>query len=205
MGKESFYHKPFGETSGSDSSKNVVITPIAANLVRLMAQARQDVERRGSTEFYPQWWMYDKISQVVSFNSPHWRRRVQSEEFQRFAQRLGINTSNINLRSEISDEELEERQHFFRDIATAYGIAAYSQFTPRQKDQFREELREEITELNFGNVTLNEQQRELLRDITTATNTPFNPNYEEYHFATVLNKPDITEEEMQEDPRYDTW
>ena len=204
MGKESFYHKPFGETSGSDSSKNVVITPIAANLVRLMAQARQDVERRGSTEFYPQWWMYDKISQVVSFYSPHWRRRVQSEEFQRFAQRLGINTSNINLRSEISDEELEERQHFFRDIATAYGIAAYSQFTPRQKDQFRENLRLDSRELNISSVTLNEQQREILSHIGTATNTPIDPDQEEYQYATILTQPEITEEELEQDPRYNT-
>ena len=96
--------------SQCDSSRigmATVINPIAASLVRLMEQARQDVEKRGSTEFYSQWWMYDKISQVVSLYSPDWRRRVQSDEFQRFAQRVGIDNVTINLRSDLSDTELD--------------------------------------------------------------------------------------------------
>src|SRR6266536_2251161 len=76
-----------------------------------------------------------------------------------------IETDNINLRPELSDEELEERQQFFWDIQRAYGIAAYSQFAPRQKNVFREELQQDRRELNIGNVTLSEPQRQVLIQI----------------------------------------
>jgi len=194
----------FVESTGSDLARNTPLPPIAANLVRLMEQAREERQEQGYTEFYPQWWMYTKGLELVNDYSPYWRRRVQSEGFQRLAQKEGIHVEDINLRSEISDEGLEERQQFFRDIATAYGIAAYAEFTPRQKNRFREELREDIQDLNIGNVTLNEQQRELLTQIGTATNTPIDPDQEEYHYYTVLTQPDITEEEMENDPRYNT-
>jgi hypothetical protein len=90
------------------------------------------------------------------------------------------------------------------DVSRAYGIAAYQQFTPRQKDQFRENLRLDIRDLNIGSVTLNEQQREILTHIGTATNTPIDPDQVEYQYATILTQPDITEEEMEQDPRYNT-
>ena len=194
-----------GERRGSDHSKNTLTSPLAANLVSLMEQARQNVLQRGSSEFYPQFWMYDKISGIVNDYSPDWRRRVQSEGFRRFAQRTGINIHDINLRSELSDNELEERQQFFRDIANAYGIAAYLQFTPMQKDQFRGELRENIRYSDIANVTLTEQQRVVLQYIASATDTPVDPDQEKYSFDTVLTQPEITEEEMLKDPRYDTW
>src|SRR6266496_983698 len=129
-----------GERRGSDQSKNTLTSPLAANLVRLMEQARQAIERRGFTEFYPPFWMYDKIGEVIGDYSPHWRRRVINEK--EALQKEGIDTDNINLRPELSDEELEERQQFFWDIQRAYGIAAYSQFAPRQKNVFREELQQ---------------------------------------------------------------
>src|SRR5207245_3297819 len=135
--------------------------------------------------------------------SPFWRSYFKSEGGKRFARQEGLDPY-INLRSEISDEGLEERQQFFGDIATAYGIAAYRQFTPRQKHRFREILREDITNFNIGNVTLNEQQRELLTQIATANNKPIDPDQAEYHYYTVLTQPDITEKEMEEDPRYFT-
>src|SRR5258708_28540974 len=116
MGKEQFYHRPFGETSGSDQSKNTVISPLAANLVRLMEQARLARERRGFAEFYPPFWMYDKIDMISQDYSPEWRIHVQSEGFKSFAQRAGINTDTINLRNELSDDELVERQQFFRVV-----------------------------------------------------------------------------------------
>ncbi len=171
-----------------------------------MEQARQAIERRGDTEFYPQFWMYDKIGEIVSDYSPEWRIYVQSEEGKRGLQKAGINTDNINLREKISDEGLEERQQFFRDIKWAYGIAAYLQFTLRQKDVFRENLRGWIQVVpNIGNVALNEQQRTVLTQIASATNTPVDPDQKIYHFDAVLSQPEITEEEMDEDPRYDTW
>ncbi len=194
-----------GEQRGSDQSKNTLISPLAANVVRLMEQTRQAIERRGDTEFYPQFWMYDKILSIVNDYSPDWRRRVQSEGFRRFAQKTRNNINDINLRGELSDNELEERQQFFRDIATAYGIAAYSQFTPMQKDQFRDELKEDLRNSNIGTVILTEQQRVVLQHIATTTNTLVDPDQEEYDFDTVLIQPEITEEEMDEDPRYDTW
>src|SRR5207248_3133907 len=115
-----------GERRGSDQSKNTLISPLAANLIQLMEQARQARERRGFTEFYPPFWMYDKISNIVNDYSPHWRRRVISEK--ETLQEEGISTDNINLRPELSDEELEVRQQFFCDIQLAHGIAAYPQF-----------------------------------------------------------------------------
>jgi len=160
----------FAESNGGDLSRNAPIHPIAANLVQLMEQARQNRERQGLTEFYPQWWMYTKSLEV--------------------AVEMG--------------ERNDEVRHSIADISTAYGIAAYAQFTPRQKDQFRENLRLDIRDLNIGNVTLNEQQREILTQIGTATNTPIDPAQEEYHYYTVLNQPDITEEEMEQDPRFNT-
>lgn len=194
-------YQQFGERSGNALSGSAVMSPVVVNLLGLMEQARQTVERRGFTEFYPPFWMYDKLLEVAAEYSPAWRERVKSESFQRFAQKVGINTDNINTRDEISDEGLEERQQFFGDLATAYGIAAYSRFTPRQKDRFRQYLRE----LNIGSVTLSERQREVLGYITTATETPFNSNQTEYEFATVLTQPEITEREMEDDPRYNTW
>ncbi len=195
-----------GERKESDQSKNALISPLAANLVRLMEQARQERERRGFTDFYPPFWMYDRIDIVRQDYSPKWRIHVQSEEFKRFAQREGINTDNINSRNELSDEELVERQQFFKVTQWVYGIAAYPQFTPAQKNEFRKELRR-ATELCIipDHLTPTELQRQLLTDITTATNTLFNPDQEEYHVSTVLNQPEITEEEMLEDPRYGTW
>jgi hypothetical protein len=199
------FYQQFGEPSESGQQENAVINPIAANLVRLMEQARQARERRGFTEFYPPFWMYDRIGLVVAEYSPSWRRRVQSEEFQRFAQKEGINIDDINLRSEISDEGLEERQQFFSSIQLAYGIVAYPQFTPCQKNVFREELRETIRISNTGNVNLNEPQRELLTQIAIATKTAIDPDQGMYDFDTVLKQPEITKEEMLENPRYDTW
>lgn len=76
---------------------------------------------------------------------------------------------------------------------------------PRQKDRFREELRDQIRVENIGNVTLNEHQRQVLTQIAQATETPVNPDQETYHFYTVLKQPEITEEEMEQDQRYSTW
>jgi hypothetical protein len=190
-----------GERRGNVQQGGAVMHPLARNLIGLMEQARQARERRGFTEFYPPFWMYDKISYMVIDYSPDWRRRVLSGALER----EGINTSNIDVRPELSDQDLEEREQFFRGIAKAYGIAAYSQFTPRQKNVFRDELRKNIRNLNIGNVTLTEQQRVVLQHIAEATNTPINPEQETYHYYTVLQQPDITEEEMREDPRYGTW
>ena len=192
--------EPFAEGSGGDLSRNGPMSPIAANLVRLMYQAQEARQAQGYTEFYPQWWMYTTSYEIISEYSPSWRRRVLSGALET----EGITTDTIDVRPELSDQDLEARQQFFRDIFTAYGIAAYSQFTPRQKDRFREILREDITEFNIGNVTLNEQQRELLTHIGIATNTPIDPDQETYHYYTVLTQPEITEEEMELDPRYDT-
>jgi hypothetical protein len=194
-----------GERRGSNLPGNQIISPLAANLIRLMEEAREQVLRRGSTEFYPPFWMYDKILEIVNDYSPHWRSRVQTEDFKRFAQKVGKNIEDINLRPELSDEELDQRQHFFSAIQTAYGIAAYPHFTPRQKNRFREILREDIRELNIGNVMLSEQQRQVLTQIAAATGTPIDPDQETYHYHTVLRQPDITEQEMREDPRYGTW
>ena len=165
------FYQQFGETSGSRESRNTVIPPLAANIVRLMEQAQEGVRRRGFTEFYPQFWMYDKILEV--------------------SVEMGIR--NAEVRNAIAD------------VSTAYGIAAYPQFTPRQKDQFRTNLRQDIQTLNIGSVALNGQQRELLQHLTTATNTPINPDQAEYDYNTVLAQPEITEEEMAKDPRYNTW
>jgi hypothetical protein len=190
-----------GERRGSDLSGNAVMPPLVMNLVRLMEQARQEVLRRGSIEFYPPFWMYNKIAEITNDYSPHWRRRVLSGALEQ----EGINTGNIDIRPELSDQDLDERQLFFGDIAKAYGITAYSQFTPRQKHRFREELREDIREFNIGNVILNKQQRKVLVYIATATNIPINPDQETYHYYTVLQQPDITEKERKEDRRYFTW
>ena len=171
-----------------------------------MEQARLARERRGFAEFYPPFWMYDKIDMISQDYSPEWRIHVQSEGFKSFAQRAGINTDTINLRNELSDDELVERQQFFRVVQWVYGIAAYPQFTPAQKNEFREELRRSIERgIIPDQLTPTELQRQLLTDITTATGTPFNSDQEEYHVSTVLNQPEITEEEILEDPRYDTW
>src|SRR5947199_7187208 len=118
----------FAEGKGSDLSRNTPLPPIAANLVRLMEQAREERQAQGYTEFYPQWWMYTKSLEVA------------------------VEMGNRN----------DEVRHMIADISTAYGIAAYPQFTPRQKDQFRENLRLDIRDLNIGSVTLNERQREIL-------------------------------------------
>ncbi len=203
VGKEVFYQHQVdvgvpadpgrnGERQGSDVQANALISPLAANLIHLMEQERQRVLARSEySEFYPQWWMYDKISNIASDYSPRWRRQVLGEK--------------EALRHELSNEELDERQQFFRGIQIAYGIAAYPQFTPRQKDAFREELREDIRDFNIGNVTLSEPQRQVLSIIATATETPIDPDQETYHYYTVLQQPDISEKEMEEDPRYDTW
>jgi hypothetical protein len=191
-----------GERRESVQQGGAVMHPLALELVRLMEQARQKVLRRSEySQFHPPFWMYDKISYMVIDYSPHWRRRVLSGALER----EGINTDDIDVRPELSDQDLEARQQFFSGIATAYGIAAYQQFTPMQKNQFREELRGDIREFNIGNVTLTEQQRVVLQHIAEATNTPINPEQETYHYYTVLQQPDITEEEMREDPRYGTW
>lgn len=195
-----------GERRQNTLSGGAVMSPLVANLVGLMEQAQQARERRGLfTEFYPQFWMYDKIVEVAGDYSPSWRRYVQSEEGSRSLREEGINPDNINTRDEISDAGLEERQQFFSDIATAYGIAAYDQFTPRQKNRFREILRNDITVLNIGDVTLNEHQRIVLSQIATTTNTPIDPTQETYHYYTILQQPNITEKEMEQDPRYNTW
>jgi hypothetical protein len=192
-----------GERSGSDQPKNEVISPLAANLVRLMEQARQAIERRGDTEFHPPFWMYDKISSIVNDYSPDWRRRVISRK--ESLQKEGINSDTINLRTELSDEELEERQYFFEDIQWVYGIAAYPQFTPRQKNVFREDLQGWQDVVDIRSVTLNEQQRTVLAQIASATHTPIDPDQEEYSFDTVLSQPEITKEEMRKDHRFYTW
>jgi len=160
----------FAEINGSDLSRNTPIPPIAANLVRLMEQAREVRQEQGYTEFYPQWWMYTKSLEVAV---------------------------------EMGDRN-DEVRHTIADISTAYGVAAYAQFTPRQKDQFRENLRLDRRELSISSVTLNEQQREILSHIGTATNTPIDPDQEEYQYATILTQPEITEEELEQDPRYNT-
>lgn len=160
----------FAERSGGDLARNTPMPPIAANLVRFMDQAREERQRQGYTEFYPQWWMYTKMLEVAV---------------------------------EMGDRN-DEVRHAIVDVHRAYGIAAYSQFTPRQKDQLRQNLRSNITTLNIGSVTLNEQQRELLTQIAIATNTPIDPDQEEYQYSTVLMQLDIAEEEMEQDPRYNT-
>lgn len=160
----------FAESTGSDLARNTPLPPIAANLVRLMEQAREARQEQGLSEFYPQWWMYTNIVEV---------------------------TAEMGGRNGVVFDALF-------DVSRAYGITAYSQFTPRQKDQFRENLRLDIRDLNIGSVTLNEHQREILTHIGTATNTPIDPDQAEYHYATILTQPDITEEEMEQDPRYNT-
>ena len=195
-----------GEQRGSDQSKNTFISPLVVNLVRYMELARQTRERRGFTDFYPPFWMYDSLDKIRQDYSPEWRMHVQSEAFSRFAQRTGVNPDNIQLRNELSDDELAERQQFFTVVQWVYGIAAYPQFTPAQKNEFREELKR-ARELGIipDQLIPTEPQRQLLTDITTATNTQFHPDQEEYHVAMVLNQPEITEEELVEDSRYDTW
>jgi hypothetical protein len=165
------FYQQFGERSGSGEARNTVIPPLAANIVRLMEQAREGVRRRGFTEFYPQFWMYDKILEVS----------------------VEMGDRNAEVRNAIAD------------VSTAYGIAAYPQFTPRQKDQLRTNLRQDIRRLHIGSVTLNEQQRELLQHIATATSTPIDPDQTEYEYTTILAQLEITAEEMERDPRYNTW
>jgi len=194
-----------GERRGGDLSGGAVLSPLVVNLLGLMEQARQAREGRGFTDFHPPFWMYSQITEGANDFSPHWRRHAQSEAGRKWLQKAGINPDTINTRNEISDEGLRERQKFLSDIATAYGIAAYTQFTPRQKDQFRKELREQITVENIGNVTLNEHQRLVLTQLAAATETPVKPEQETYHFYTILQQPDITEEAMEQDPRYSTW
>jgi hypothetical protein len=205
VGKE-IYYQQFEKESGSDQVFTVG-NPIdlVGNLRALIEQARLNRERREFSEFYPQWWMYDRIGLTIAEYSPEWRRWVQSEAGQRQSQEMGIDTNDINPRNEISDEGLAERQDFFRAIKWAYGIAAYPQFTPRQKDAFRGELRDWIRVADIGSITLNEHQRQILSHIAAATDTPIDTDQTEYHFYTVLRQPDITEKEMQEDPRYATW
>ncbi len=165
------FYQQFGERSGNSESRNTVIPPLSTNIVRLMEQAREGVRRRGFTEFYPQFWMYDKILEVS----------------------VEMGDRNAEVRNAIAD------------VSTAYGIAAYPQFTPRQKDQLRKNLWQDVRTLNIGSITLNEQQRELLQHIATATNTPIDPDQTEYDYSTVLTQPEITKEEMAKDPRYNTW
>jgi hypothetical protein len=165
------FYQQFGERSGSGESRNTVIPPLAANIVRLMEQAREGVRRRGFTEFYPQFWMYDKILEVS----------------------VEMGNRNAEVRNAIAD------------VSTAYGIAAYPQFTPRQKDQLRTNLWRHIRTLHVESVTLNGQQRELLYHIATATNTPIDPDQTAYEYNTVLTQPEITQEEMEQDRRYNTW
>src|SRR5579872_1073594 len=98
-----------GERKGSDQVGSTIINPIAANIVRLMEQAQQTRERHGFSEFYPQWWMYNKILEV----------EVEQGH----------------------GENKPELVSFLSDMKTAYGITAYAQFTPRQKNRFREILR----------------------------------------------------------------
>ncbi|SRR6266487_688828 len=165
------FYQQCGERSGSGEARSTVIPPLAANMVRLMEQAREGVRRRGFTEFYPQFWMYDKILEVS----------------------VEMGKRNAEVRNAIAD------------VSTAYGIAAYPQFTPRQKDQLRTNLRRDIRTLHMGSVTLNKQQRELLQHVATATNTPIDPDQAAYDYHTVLTQPEITKEEMAKDPRYNTW
>ena len=191
-----------GERRGSIQQGGAVMPPLARNLIGLLEQERQRVLSRSEySQFSPQWWMFNKILEVGNDYSPHWRRRVLSGELEK----EGIDVGNINVRPELSDQELDQRQRFFTDIQTAYGIAAYPQFTPKQKNRFREELREEIRDFNIGNVTLTEQQRVVLQHIAAATNTPIDPHQETYHYYTVLQQPDITKAEMRADPRYSAW
>ncbi|HLW02686.1 MAG TPA: hypothetical protein VKT82_28790 [Ktedonobacterales bacterium] len=194
-----------GERRGGDLSGGAVLSPIATDLVRLMREAQQTRRGRGFTDFYPQWWMYSQIVEGANDYSPRFRRRMQSESGRRGLRKAGINPDVLNSRQNISDGELRERQRFFSTIASAYGIAAYDQFTPRQKDQLRKELREQITVEGIGNVTLSEHQQQVLAQIASATETPVHPDQTTYHFYTVLQQPDITEEAMEKDPRYSTW
>jgi hypothetical protein len=194
-----------GERRGGDLSGGAVISPLVVDLIRGMEQAREGIHRRGFTQFHPVFWMYDKICEMVADYSPRWRQYAQSEEGRRSLQKEGIDTHKINTWNGVSDEGLRERQQFFSDVATAYGIAAYDQFTPRQKNRFRKELRDQIKVENIGNVTLSEHQRQVLAQIAVATETPVNPAQETYHFYTILQQPDITEEAMRKDPRYSTW
>ncbi|HEU5376682.1 MAG TPA: hypothetical protein VFV38_14700 [Ktedonobacteraceae bacterium] len=196
---------PTGERKGNSLAGGAVMSPLAANLVGFMEQARQTRERQGFREFYPQWWMYTALSEGAGGFSPNWRNRVTSEEGKKRLQKEGININSINTREEISDEGLQEREQFFRDIATAYGIAAYAQLTPRQKGQLRKELREEIAVSNADTITLNEHQRQVLSQIASATETPLNPQQETYQYSTILQQPDITAEEMEKNPGYSTW
>ena len=112
-------------------------------------------------------------------------------------------TKSLEVAVEMGNRNNEVR-HAIADVQTAYGIAAYQEFTPRQKNRFREVLREDTHRLNNGSVILNEQQRELLTQIAIATSIPINPEQEEYHSSTVLAQPEITEEEIEQDPRYNT-
>lgn len=181
------------------------MSPVVVHLVGLMKQAQLARIESGFTDFYPHWWMYSQIAEGANDYSPRWVRRGQSEAGRRSLQKEGINPDTLNLRSELNDGELQERQQFFSDIATAYGIAAYAQFTPRQKDQFRKELREDITNFDIGNVTLNEHQRQVLSQIATATSIQIDPTQETYQYSTILQQPNITKEELENDERFTTW
>jgi hypothetical protein len=163
--------QPIWEQSGSGEATYAIIPPLTANIVSSLEQAREGVRRRGFTEFYPQFWMYDKILEV------------------------SVEMGNRN----------DEVRNAIVDVSTAYGLAVYPQFTPRQKDQFRENLRQDIRTLNIGSITLNDQQRVLLQHIATATDTPIDPDQTEYNYNSVLSQPEITEEEMKKDCRYNTW
>jgi len=132
------------------------------------------------------------------------REGVQRRGFSEFDPPFWMHDKLIEVAGEMGDRNDEVRRAIY-ELSTAYGIAAYSQFSPMQKNRFRENLRSQIRARNIGSVTLSERQRELLGYITAATDTPFDPNQTEYQYSTVLTQPDITEEEMEEDPRYNTW
>ncbi len=131
------------------------------------------------------------------------REARQEQGLTEFYPQWWMYTRSLEVAVEMGERN-DEVRHMIADISTAYGIAAYPQFTPRQKDQFRQNLRLDIRDLNIGSVTLNERQREILIQIGTATNTPIDPDQAEYQYATILTQPDITEAEMEQDPRYNT-
>lgn len=193
---------PLGqERSGGDLSGGAAMSPLVMNLVRLMGQERERAYNR-SRGFYPSWWMYNKIRDITMDYSPEWRGYVKSEKGRKSLQAGRIDPDSINTWDNISDEGLNERQDFFDEINWAYGIAAYPQFTPMQKNSFRDNLQRWKKNINIDSVTLTEQQRQVLSQIATATETPIDPDQQEYRFSTVLQQPDITDEEMIKDPRF---
>lgn len=77
--KEQFYHRPFGETSGSDQPFSLDKPVDLVGNIRTLVQQ----ERARRTElFNPAWWLRGKIDTIVA--EATWRRGKQKEKQQFF-------------------------------------------------------------------------------------------------------------------------